>query len=26
MEKPFRKILVIKMRYHGDMLLTTPVI
>ncbi|MCV5802462.1 hypothetical protein OFN34_27035, partial [Escherichia coli] len=25
MEKPFRKILVIKMRYHGDMLLTTPV-
>jgi heptosyltransferase III len=25
-EKPFRKILVIKMRYHGDMLLTTPVI
>ncbi|HAU5593732.1 TPA: lipopolysaccharide core heptosyltransferase RfaQ [Citrobacter amalonaticus] len=26
MEKPFRKILVIKMRFHGDMLLTTPVI
>lgn len=26
MEKPFRKITVIKMRYHGDMLLTTPVI
>ena len=25
-EKPFRKILVIKMRFHGDMLLTTPVI
>ncbi|TNP86494.1 lipopolysaccharide biosynthesis protein, partial [Escherichia coli] len=24
MERPFRKILVIKMRYHGDMLLTTP--
>ncbi|MCU6668360.1 lipopolysaccharide core heptosyltransferase RfaQ [Enterobacteriaceae bacterium H4N4] len=26
MEKPFRKILLIKMRFHGDMLLTTPVI
>ncbi|WP_264783856.1 hypothetical protein, partial [Escherichia fergusonii] len=26
MEKPFRKILVRKMRYHGDMLLTTRVI
>lgn len=26
MEKLFRKILVIKMRFHGDMLLTTPVI
>ena len=26
MEKSFRKILVIKMRFHGDMLLTTPVI
>lgn len=26
MDKPFRKILVIKMRFHGDMLLTTPVI
>lgn len=26
MEKPFKRILVIKMRYHGDMLLTTPVI
>lgn len=25
-EKPFRRILVIKMRFHGDMLLTTPVI
>jgi len=25
-DKPFRKILVIKMRFHGDMLLTTPVI
>ncbi|UBX44909.1 lipopolysaccharide core heptosyltransferase RfaQ [Citrobacter werkmanii] len=26
MDKPFRRILVIKMRFHGDMLLTTPVI
>lgn len=26
MEKPFRRILIIKMRFHGDMLLTTPVI
>lgn len=26
MEKLFRNILVIKMRFHGDMLLTTPVI
>ena len=26
MDKPFRKILLIKMRFHGDMLLTTPVI
>ncbi|WLI78147.1 lipopolysaccharide core heptosyltransferase RfaQ [Kosakonia sp. H02] len=26
MEKPFKRILVIKMRFHGDMLLTTPVI
>lgn len=26
MEKPFQKILLIKMRFHGDMLLTTPVI
>lgn len=26
MEKPYRRILVIKMRFHGDMLLTTPVI
>lgn len=26
MEKSFRKILVIKMRFHGDMLLITPVI
>lgn len=26
MEKPFTRILVIKMRFHGDMLLTTPVI
>lgn len=25
-EKPFRRILIIKMRFHGDMLLTTPVI
>ncbi|EFT2020997.1 lipopolysaccharide biosynthesis protein, partial [Salmonella enterica] len=25
MEKPFRRILIIKMRFHGDMLLTTPV-
>lgn len=25
-DKPFRKILVVKMRFHGDMLLTTPVI
>ncbi|EGF8080967.1 hypothetical protein ACLG4R_004874, partial [Salmonella enterica subsp. enterica serovar Typhimurium] len=24
MEKPFRRILIIKMRFHGDMLLTTP--
>ncbi|EEC6154993.1 lipopolysaccharide biosynthesis protein, partial [Salmonella enterica subsp. enterica serovar Infantis] len=23
MEKPFRRILIIKMRFHGDMLLTT---
>ena len=26
MDKPFRRILLIKMRFHGDMLLTTPVI
>ncbi len=26
MEKTFTRILVIKMRFHGDMLLTTPVI
>lgn len=26
MEKPFHRILVIKMRFHGDMLLTTPVV
>ncbi|KGI83306.1 lipopolysaccharide core heptosyltransferase RfaQ, partial [Exiguobacterium mexicanum] len=26
MKKQFKKILVIKMRFHGDMLLTTPVI
>lgn len=26
MEKPFNRILIIKMRFHGDMLLTTPVI
>ena len=26
MEKPFKRILVIKMRFHGDMLLTTPVV
>ncbi|EPE8119467.1 hypothetical protein ACSOOY_004172, partial [Escherichia coli] len=25
MDKPFRRILLIKMRFHGDMLLTTPV-
>ncbi|XNM61862.1 hypothetical protein ACLK1T_12965 [Escherichia coli] len=25
-DKPFRRILLIKMRFHGDMLLTTPVI
>jgi heptosyltransferase-3 len=25
-EKPFNRILIIKMRFHGDMLLTTPVI
>ena len=25
-DKPFRRILIIKMRFHGDMLLTTPVI
>ncbi|HGU1758963.1 MAG: hypothetical protein E7L41_08520, partial [Escherichia coli] len=24
MDKPFRRILLIKMRFHGDMLLTTP--
>nr|WP_318383715.1 lipopolysaccharide core heptosyltransferase RfaQ [uncultured Enterobacter sp.] len=26
MEKPFKRILIIKMRFHGDMLLTTPVV
>lgn len=26
MEQPFKRVLVIKMRFHGDMLLTTPVI
>lgn len=26
MDKQFKKILIIKMRFHGDMLLTTPVI
>ena len=26
MDKQFKKILVIKMRFHGDMLLTTPII
>lgn len=26
MEKPFQRVLLIKMRFHGDMLLTTPVV